>query len=79
MKIFAKIRGIYAAIVIIFFVTLNIFTFLIFPKKYYKAIKKFYRDTDEDGNKIAEDYYEEATSGDYDHLIQTTLKYCNVT
>ena len=42
MKIFAKIRGVYAAIVIIFIITLNIFTFLLFPKKYYKSIKKFY-------------------------------------
>jgi hypothetical protein len=24
------------------------------------------------------EYYEEATSGDYDHLIQTTMKYVNV-
>jgi len=24
------------------------------------------------------EYYEEATSGDYDHLVQTTMKYCNV-
>ncbi len=42
MKIFAKIRGIYAAIVIVFFVTLNIFAFLIFPKKYYKTLKRFF-------------------------------------
>ncbi len=42
MKNFAKIRGIYAAAVIIFFVTLNIFAFLIFPKKYYKKIKRLF-------------------------------------
>ncbi len=42
MKIFAKIRGIYAAIVIVSLVTLNILTFLLFPKKYYKRIKIFY-------------------------------------
>jgi len=43
-----------------------------------KAIKSFYRDTEEDGNKIADEYYAEATSGDYDHLLQTTMKYCEV-
>ncbi|WP_281950921.1 lysophospholipid acyltransferase family protein [Nitrosophilus kaiyonis] len=42
MKIFAKIRGLYAAIVIIILVTFNIFAFLIFPKKYYKKIKIFF-------------------------------------
>jgi len=42
MKIFAKIRGVWAAIVIIILVTFNIFTFMIFPKKYYKKIKNFY-------------------------------------
>jgi 1-acyl-sn-glycerol-3-phosphate acyltransferase len=42
MKIFAKIRGLYAAIVIVFFVTLNIFAFLIFPKKHYKKLKLFF-------------------------------------
>ncbi|BCD60414.1 MULTISPECIES: 1-acyl-sn-glycerol-3-phosphate acyltransferase [unclassified Nitratiruptor] len=40
--IFAKIRGLYAAFVIVILVTLNIFTFLIFPKKQYKSIKRFY-------------------------------------
>lgn len=42
MKIFAKIRGIWAAVVIIMLVTFNIFAFLIFPKSYYKKIKTFY-------------------------------------
>ena len=42
MNILAKIRGLYASIVIIAVVTLNIFTFLISPKKYYKSIKRFY-------------------------------------
>ena len=42
MKIFAKIRGLYAAIVIIFFVTLNILAFMLFPKRHYKAIKRFF-------------------------------------
>ena len=42
MKIFAKIRGLYAAAVITILVTLNIFTFLLFPKRYYKKIKLFY-------------------------------------
>lgn len=42
MKIFAKIRGLYAAVIIFILVTLNIFTFLIFPKKKYKKIKIFY-------------------------------------
>lgn len=42
MKIFAKIRGLYAAVVIIVMVTLNIFAFMIFPKKHYKKIKIFF-------------------------------------
>ena len=42
MKISAKIKGIYAATVIIFFITFNIFAFLIFPKKHYKKIKQFF-------------------------------------
>jgi len=42
MKTFAKIRGVYAAIIITTLVTLNIFAFLIFPKKYYKPIKRFF-------------------------------------
>jgi len=45
MKIFAKIRGLYAAIVIIVMVSLNIFAFLIFPKKDYKKIKRFFTNT----------------------------------
>jgi len=42
MKIFAKIKGLYAAVVITTLVTLNILTFLLFPKKHYKKIKLFY-------------------------------------
>ncbi|NPA04006.1 MAG: 1-acyl-sn-glycerol-3-phosphate acyltransferase [Epsilonproteobacteria bacterium] len=42
MKIFAKIRGAYAVVVISTLVTLNIFAFLIFPKKYYKKIKQLF-------------------------------------
>ena len=45
MKIFAKIRGLYAAIIIITMVTLNIFVFFIFPKKHYKKIKIFFTKT----------------------------------
>ncbi len=45
MKIFAKIRGLYAAAVITILVTFNIFTFLLLPKKYYKDIKRFYTKT----------------------------------
>ncbi len=45
MKIFAKIRGLYGATVIIILVTLNIFAFLIFPKKYYKTIKRLFTRT----------------------------------
>ena len=45
MKIFAKIRGLYAAAVITILVTFNIFTFLFLPKKYYKKIKRFYTTT----------------------------------
>ncbi len=45
MKIFAKIRGLYGAAVIITLVTLNIFAFLIFPKKYYKTIKRLFTRT----------------------------------
>ncbi|WP_200762158.1 lysophospholipid acyltransferase family protein [Nitrosophilus alvini] len=41
MKIFAKIRGIYAAVIIILFVLLNILLFTLFDKKYYKKIKQF--------------------------------------
>ena len=46
-----------------------------------KAIKQFYT---EQGNKrkgarLAKEYQEEATSGDYDHLLQTTMKYCELT
>jgi 1-acyl-sn-glycerol-3-phosphate acyltransferase len=42
MKIIAKIRGIYAAVVITILVTFNILAFLIFPKKYYKKIKRLF-------------------------------------
>ena len=42
MKIAAKIRGLYAAVVITFFVSLNIAAFLVFPKKQYKKIKRFF-------------------------------------
>ncbi|BCD68196.1 1-acyl-sn-glycerol-3-phosphate acyltransferase [Nitratiruptor sp. YY09-18] len=42
MKIFAKIRGAYAALVIIICVTLNIFAFLLLPKRHYKKIKTFF-------------------------------------
>ncbi len=45
MKIFAKIRGLYAAVVIITMVTLNIFAFFVFPKKNYKKIKIFFTKT----------------------------------
>ncbi len=40
--ILAKIRGIYAAFVIIVLSSLNIFAFLIFPKSLYKKIKTFF-------------------------------------
>ncbi len=42
MKIFAKIRGVWAAAVIIALVTFNILAFLIFPKSQYKKIKMFF-------------------------------------
>ncbi len=45
MKIFAKTRGVYAAVVIIFFVTLNILAFMLFPKKHYKKLKIFFTRT----------------------------------
>ncbi len=45
MNISAKIRGFYAAVVIIVMVTLNIFAFLLFPKSSYKSIKRFFTRT----------------------------------
>ncbi|BCD62336.1 1-acyl-sn-glycerol-3-phosphate acyltransferase [Nitratiruptor sp. YY08-26] len=42
MKIFAKIRGIYAALVILIMVTLNILAFLLFPKNHYKKLKTLF-------------------------------------
>ncbi len=45
MKILAKIRGIYAAIVIIVMVALNIFAFYLFPKSSYKKVKLFFTNT----------------------------------
>jgi len=43
-----------------------------------KAIKQFYtkQGEREKGARLAKEYQEEATSGDYDHLLQTTMKYC---
>lgn len=29
-------------------------------------------------NKLADEFYAEATSGDYDHLLQTAMKYVDV-
>ncbi len=42
MKIVAKIRGLWAAFVIIVMVTLNIVAFIVFPKSYYKKLKRFF-------------------------------------
>jgi len=42
MKLFAKIRGLWAAAVIIVMVTINIAAFYIFPKERYKPIKRFF-------------------------------------
>jgi len=41
-----------------------------------KAMKQFY-ETDE-AKRIFKEYETEAKSGDYDHLLQTTMRYCNV-
>jgi hypothetical protein len=30
------------------------------------------------GNEIIDNFRREATSGDYDHLLQTAMKYCDV-
>jgi len=45
MKIFAKIRGLYAALVIVVMVSLNIVAFLLFPKRSYKKLKRFFTRT----------------------------------
>lgn len=42
-----------------------------------KAITNFYADAEE-GKRIADEFDAEATSGDYDHLLQTCHKYCDV-
>ena len=42
MKIFAKIRGLWGAVVVLSIVTLNIGAFLIFPKQKYKKLKTFF-------------------------------------
>lgn len=42
-----------------------------------KAMNDFY-ETREQANKYFSDYQTEAMSGDYDHLLQTTMKYCEV-
>ena len=42
MKLFAKIRGLWAAAVIIALVTLNIAAFAVAPKRHYKPIKRFF-------------------------------------
>ena len=42
MKIFAKIKSIYAAIVIVILVTLNILCFMLANEKNYKKIKRFF-------------------------------------
>jgi len=41
-RIVAKIRGLYAAVVIITLVTLNILAFLVMPRSSYKGIKQFF-------------------------------------
>ena len=41
-----------------------------------KAMKKHYGRAEAD--EIFAKYDKEAKSGDYDHVIQTTMKYCNV-
>lgn len=45
-----------------------------------KAIQDYYnkKGDNKKGKEIAEEYFAEATSGDYDHLLQTTMKYCEV-
>ncbi|MRI58451.1 MAG: 1-acyl-sn-glycerol-3-phosphate acyltransferase [Epsilonproteobacteria bacterium] len=45
MKIFAKIRGLYAAFVITVLVALNIFAFMLFPKSRYKDLKRIFTKT----------------------------------
>lgn len=42
-----------------------------------KAIKTFNRKNPNKEIDVGE-YEKEATSGDYDHVIQTTMKYCDV-
>jgi hypothetical protein len=44
-----------------------------------KAIARFNRDQTDPTEMIDKDEFEkEATSGDYDHVIQTVMKYCDV-
>jgi 1-acyl-sn-glycerol-3-phosphate acyltransferase len=42
MKIFARIRGLYAATIIVILISLNIIAFLLLPKPRYKQIKRFF-------------------------------------
>lgn len=42
-----------------------------------KAMREFYKDKEE-RNAIMNAYQKEATSGNYDHLIQTTMRFCEV-
>ena len=43
--------------------------------KVEKAMKKFYS---KEATTKYNEYYKEATSGDFDHLLQTTMKHCVV-